>query len=74
MNQKDLILTLYQEYGLPKYFADKIIKTILTSISTELKKGNRVRLRNFGTFEMRKSHGKLRPKFNPSKNLFKIFT
>ena len=71
MNRKELVEKLYKEHGLPKAFFNSVLDTIFDTISGELKKGNLVRLRNFGTFQARKSHGKIRPKFNPSKNFFK---
>ena len=68
MNRKELIEILYKEHGLPKAFFNSVLDTILDTISRELKKGNLVRLRNFGTFQARHSRGKIRPKFNASKN------
>ena len=72
-NQKDLILYLSREFGFPKQYADEVIKVFLGKIASELKKGNKIKIRNFGVFEMRKSHSKLRPKFNPARNLFKFY-
>lgn len=71
MNFKELAYVLAKEYGFSKTLSQRILKTILKTIVAELKKGNRVRLRNFGTFQARKSHGKLRAKFDDSKNFFK---
>ena len=71
MNLKDLAQILSKEYQLSRSLANSILQTILQTISSELKSGRRVRLRNFGTFRARKSHGKLRAKFDDSKNFFK---
>ncbi|MFH1304892.1 MAG: HU family DNA-binding protein [Candidatus Omnitrophota bacterium] len=71
MNSKELAHILSKEYHLSQYLSNQILKTILKTIVSELKKGNLVRLRNFGTFRARKSHGKLRAKFDDSKNFFK---
>ncbi len=71
MNLKGLARILSKEYHLSSTLANQILKTILKTIVSELKKGNLVRLRNFGTFRARKSHGKLRAKFDDSKNFFK---
>ena len=71
MNTSELTKILSNKYFFTQDLSDQILKTILKSITTELKKGNRVRLRNFGTFETRKSHGKVRAKFDASKNLLK---
>ena len=71
MNSKDLVRTLSKEYHLSRGLANSILQTILQTIASELKSGRLVRLRNFGTFRARKSHGKLRAKFDDSKNFFK---
>jgi nucleoid DNA-binding protein len=71
MNLKDLARALSKEYHLPRALANSILQTILRTIASELKSGRLVRLRNFGTFQARKSHGKLRAKFDDSKNFFK---
>jgi nucleoid DNA-binding protein len=69
MNSKELARILSKEYHFSQDFSNQILKTILKTIVSELKKGGLVRLRNFGTFRARKSHGKLRAKFDDSKNL-----
>jgi len=71
MNSKDLARILSKEYHLSQALSNQILQTILKTIVSELKKGNLVRLRNFGTFTARKSHGKLRAKFDDSKNFCK---
>ncbi len=71
MNSKELARILSKEYQISQDIFNQILKTILKTIVSELKKNNLVRLRNFGTFSARKSHGKLRAKFNGSKNFFK---
>ena len=71
MNIKGLARVLSKEYHLPRSLANSILQTILKTIVGELKQGRRVRLRNFGTFQAKKSHGKLRAKFDDSKNFFK---
>ena len=71
MNTKGITRILSKEFHLSTNLSNQILKTILKTIAGELKKGNLVRLRNFGTFSARKSHGKLRAKFEDSKNFFK---
>ena len=71
MNSKELARILSKEYHLSQDLSNQILKTILKTIVSELKKGSFVRLRNFGTFKARKSHGKVRAKFDDSKNFFK---
>ena len=70
MNKQQLIKRITKEHGYPNAESERILTTILTVIQEELKKGNIVRLRNFGTFKAKKSHGKLRAKFDDSKNFF----
>jgi nucleoid DNA-binding protein len=71
MNTKGLTRVISLKFGLSKALSGAILKTILQTITSELKSGRLVRLRNFGTFTARKSHGKLRAKFDDSKNFFK---
>jgi nucleoid DNA-binding protein len=73
MNQKELINTLAKEQELPKDFAERILKSMLNTIVSKLKKGDVVRLRNFGTFQIKKSHRKYRVKFDDSDNIFKHY-
>lgn len=73
MNQKELINILVKEHNLPKSFAEKILKTLLNTIVSKLKKGDIIRLRNFGTFQARKSYNKTRVKFDDSENIFKYY-
>ncbi len=70
MNSKELTRILSKEYQLSQDISNQILKTILKTIVSELKQNRRVRLRNFGTFQTKKSHGKLRAKFDDSKNFF----
>jgi nucleoid DNA-binding protein len=49
----------------------QIVESVMETIREEVRRGRTVRLRNFGTFEARKSHGKLRAKFDDSKNFFR---
>jgi len=71
MNLQQITKIISREYNLPKTLSENILKTILETIRQELKQNHIVRIRNFGTFQARKSHGKLRAKFNDSKNFFK---
>lgn len=71
MNKQQLIEIISQEHGYPKAESERVLNTILAAIKKELKEGNIVRLRNFGTFKARRSRGQIRAKFNGSKNFFK---
>ena len=71
MNTKELTELISKEHGLSKALSNRILKTVLETIRKELKKNLPVRFRNFGTFQARKSHGKVRAKFDDSKNFFK---
>jgi len=72
MNKQQLVRTIAHTHKITLYEAEQILNTILKSIRKQLKQGQRVRLRNFGTFQARKSHGKLRAKFDDSENFFKM--
>ena len=69
LNFDGMASILFKDHGIPKHFAEDILRTIMSTIVTETEKGNLVRLRNFGTFEMRKSHRKRRLKFSDSENV-----
>ena len=71
MNTKGLTRVISSKFSLSKTLSGAILQSILQTIASELKSGRLVRLRNFGTFRARKSHGKLRAKFDDSKNFFK---
>jgi len=70
MNIQQMTEVIAKEHGLSESLSNRIPKTALETIRQELKKNHRVRFRNFGTFEARKSHGKIRAKFDDSKNFF----
>jgi nucleoid DNA-binding protein len=70
MNRSELSTFLANKHGFNKAFADRVLSTVLETVRDELTKGNRVRLRNFGSFEAKQSRGKLRAKFYGSKNFF----
>ncbi|MBA7494498.1 hypothetical protein ES702_05074 [subsurface metagenome] len=72
MNMAELTHVISKRYFLSKAISEEILKTVLETIREELKQKHLVRLRNFGTFQARKSHGKVRAKFNDSKNFFKL--
>lgn len=73
MNQTEFINKLAETHSLPKSLAEKLFKTMLNTIVSQLKKGDVVRFRNFGTFEIRKSHRKYRVKFDDSDNIFEYY-
>lgn len=71
MNITELASVIREEHSLSKSFSIRILKTVLNTIRKELKQNRIVRLKNFGTFQAKKSHGKLRAKFDDSNNFFK---
>lgn len=54
MTKQELIDTLSDDVGLSKKDAGKAIDTIISTITKALKKGDKVQLVGFGTFEVRK--------------------
>ena len=71
MNMAELAEVISKDHRLSKALSRRILKTVLNTIRKELRQKHLVRLRNFGTFQARKSHGKRRAKFDDSKNFFK---
>jgi nucleoid DNA-binding protein len=72
MNHRELAEEIRKNHGLSWAESSRILETVIETIREELKQGHLVRLRNFGTFQARKSHGKIRAKFNASKNFFEL--
>jgi DNA-binding protein HU-beta len=71
MNKADLVNGIAASAGISKTQATAIIETLIDSISSALKKGERVTLVGFGTFTI--SHHKTRNGRNPhTGNLIKI--
>lgn len=71
MNTWGLTDGIAREHRLSKALSRRILDTVLNTIRSELKQGHIVRIRNFGTFQASKSHGKPRAKFDDSRNFFK---
>ena len=85
MNQKELTISISKRFFLTQTETGEIIKFILTEITGDLKKGERISLRGFGSFnkEKRSSRKVRHPKtgkiitiperitvhFNPSESL-----
>ncbi|MFH1309532.1 MAG: HU family DNA-binding protein [Candidatus Omnitrophota bacterium] len=90
MNQKELTLAVSKRFFLTQAEAGEIIKFILAEITEDLKKGERISLRGFGSFnkEKRSSRKVRHPKtgkiitipvritvdFNPSESLIQNVT
>jgi len=90
MNQKELTISISKRFFLTQTEAGEIIKFILTKITGDLKKGKRISLRGFGSFnrEKRSSRKVRHPKtgkiitiperitvdFNPSESLIQNLT
>ncbi len=72
MNHRELAEEIRKNHGLSWAESSRILDTMIETIRDQLKQGHLVRLRNFGTFQARKSHGKIRAKFNASKNFFEL--
>ena len=54
MNQGELVLAISKRFFLTQTEAGEIIKFILTEITGDLKKGERISLRGFGSFTKEK--------------------
>ena len=71
MNINELTKVVAKKHGITKAFAGQIVQTVIETIRAEIKDGGMVRIRNFGSFEARESHGKKRAKFEDSENFFR---
>lgn len=54
MNRTDLVSAMAEKTGATKKAADETLKAFIDVVSAELKKGGKVQLVGFGTFETRK--------------------
>ena len=52
MNKTELVLAMAEEAGLQKKDAEKALKAFTDVVAAELKKGEKVQLVGFGTFEV----------------------
>ena len=50
MNKTELVYAMAEEAGLSKADADKALKAFISTVQSEVKAGNTVFLRGFGTF------------------------
>ena len=62
LTKKDIINSIYMKLGFSKKVLDTILDDILYTIIENLKKNKKVKISNFGTFELRKKKGKRRKK------------
>lgn len=53
MNKQDLVASVAEKSGLTKKDAEKALNAVVDSIKEALKKGDKVSLVGFGTFEVR---------------------
>ena len=52
MNRKELVDAIARETGLPRKNAELAVRTFVDIVSEELRKGERVQLSGFGSFEV----------------------
>lgn len=56
MNKTELIYTVCKKTGLPKNETELTISTVFDTIASSLASGEKVKLVNFGTFEVKERH------------------
>ena len=54
MNKSELVAAIAEKAGLAKKDAEKAVAAFIEAASAELKKGGKIQLVGFGTFEVRK--------------------
>lgn len=54
MNRQELVEALVKETGASKKDTEAFLKAFIETVETQVKKGNKVQLVGFGTFEQRK--------------------
>lgn len=63
MNRQQIVETIAKKNGLTKAKASQVVETVISTITTSVKKGDEVRLVGFGTFS--KAKRKARSGRNP---------
>ena len=53
MNKTELVAAIAEKAGIAKKDADKALAAFIDTVATELKKGEKIQLVGFGTFEVR---------------------
>ena len=59
LTKKDIINSIYMQLGFSKKILDTILDDVLYIIIKNLKKNKKVKISNFGTFEIRKKKERL---------------
>ena len=72
LTKKDIINSIYMQLGFSKKILDVILNDILEGIIENLKKNKKVKISNFGTFQIR--HKKQRQGRNPMTKEIKIIS
>jgi len=72
LTKKDIINSIYMQLGFSKKILDVILSDILEVIIENLKKNKKVKISNFGTFQIR--HKKQRQGRNPKTKEIKIIS
>ena len=72
LTKKDILNSLYMQIGLSKRILNTIFEDILNIITENLKRNKKVKIANFGTFEIR--HKKKREGRNPKTKEKKIIS
>ena len=72
LTKKDIINSIYMQLGFSKKILDVILSDILEVIIENLKKNKKVKISNFGTFQIR--HKKQRQGRNPMTKEIKIIS
>ena len=52
MNKSELVASIAEQSGLKKTEAEKAVKAFIDTVTAEMKKGEKVQLVGFGTFEV----------------------
>ena len=58
MNKTELVAAIADKAGISKKDAEKALKAFTETVATQLKKGDKIQLVGFGTFETRKRNAR----------------
>ena len=59
LTKKDLINSVYMQIGFSKKISENLLESMIEDIVINLKKNNKIKISNFGTFSLRKKKNRI---------------
>ena len=74
LTKKEIVNSIYMQVGYSKQISENLVEDFFAIILDNLKKNNKVKISNFGTFEIRNKKSRIgrNPKTKEKKNIYSI--